>query len=149
MYFKSSNLSITEITSCVLTHSLLNLFISPLTMDLLVAIYKQTQLYYLTFVDSLQSSFTSIAMNQVLFCPCYLPLVPLSLFQVELTFVFKSHHYRPVPRRSACTHDQRFVTCLCVYIYCILCHVLYHQFIYIVCHYINHCIFKKLKYVKR
>ena len=50
----------------------------------------------LTFIYSLQSYCTSITMDQVLFCSRYFLLVALSLFQEELTFVFKSHQFRLV-----------------------------------------------------
>ena len=73
---------------------------------------------FLTFVHSLQSSFTSMTMKRVMFCPHYLPLVPLSLLQEQLKFPFKSH-YRFCQFHVSThthTHDWRFVTCTCVHI---------------------------------
>ena len=131
MYSKSLNLSI---SSCVLTRTLLDLFVLPLAMDLFVSTSRHSNM--LTCVHSPQSNYDPC----LVMSPRYLPLV-LVPRRINVCVLISSMSSVPHQHTHTTGGLWLFRVSTSYLLYCILCHV----FIYIVCHYINQCISKAAK----
>ena len=150
MYSTYSNLSITWIILCMLIHSRSSQSPQSLYLTschLLVSIYKQTQpLPFNVNIRTLTSVFLYKYNYELSLVLSPLPyLAPLSLFQVELTFVFTSHQCHPVSHQHAQLEVCDLIICShhIITVYSVSCVISVH--LYCMHHMINQCIFRRCK----